>query len=129
MAQIHTGAVIYAKEYLKIADFYKSITNLKVYEKEKTYVKLESDTFQLIVLQAPKRIVDSIDISVPPRRREETPIKIVFFVQSISKIREIVNELGGELNGEENIWNFEKHLVCDGCDPEGNVFQLREIAR
>ncbi len=27
---------------------------------------------------------------------------------------------------EEQEWSFNNHRVCDGVDPEGNVFQCRE---
>ena len=36
--------------------------------------------------------------------------------------------LGGELNANEKEWEFDKHRVCDGYDPEGNIFQIRAQA-
>ena len=29
------------------------------------------------------------------------------------------------MNAVEREWEFEGAKVCDGCDPEGNVFQIR----
>ena len=129
MSQIQAAAVVYAKDYLRIANFCKSIADFDVYEIEKNYVKLESKSFQLIVLQAPEHILEAINIPEPPLRREKTPVKLVFFVVSINKVREAMKMLGGALNTDDEIWHFEQHTVCDGYDPEGNVFQIRAMNR
>jgi len=34
--------------------------------------------------------------------------------------------LGGQLNSTAREWKFRDTRVCDGHDPEGNMFQLRE---
>lgn len=125
MTQIQSGAVIYAKDFLRVANFYNNTTSLAIRTKDKSFVTLESESFQLVVIQAPSRIAGTIDIADPPKRREETPIKLVFFVGSISQHREIVKKFGGELYGKEKEWEFDEQVVCDGIDPEGNIFQLR----
>lgn len=129
MSHIQTGAVIYAKDFIRIAEFYKNVVELEIRATDTTHVRLESESFQLVVLQVPKRIAQTIKISEPPLRREDTPIKLDFFVQSINKTRNIVNELGGELNGAEKEWAFGEYKVCDGHDPEGNIFQIRAPSR
>jgi predicted enzyme related to lactoylglutathione lyase len=129
MSFIQTGAVIYAKNMARLAKFYESVAGLEVRETNKNYVRLESGSFQLVVLQAPKHIAEAIIISEPPLRRENTPIKLVFFVERIGDARERAVTLGGQLNTNEKEWMFDGHVVCDGHDPEGNVFQLRAPAR
>jgi predicted enzyme related to lactoylglutathione lyase len=129
MSPIQAGAVIYAKDYLRLADFYKNVANLKACDNDNTFVRLESGAFQLVILQTPKRIAEAIEISVPPVRREDTPIKLVFFVDSLDKARELATKFGGELNSSEKEWEFGTYTVCDGHDPEGNVFQLRAPRR
>jgi predicted enzyme related to lactoylglutathione lyase len=128
MSHIQIGAVIYAKNLAQLAKFYENVTGLEVRETNKNYTRLESNSFQLVVLQAPKHIASTIVISEPPVRRENTPIKLVFFVKRISDAREKVIALGGELNTSEKEWKFGEHMVCDGHDPEGNVFQLRALS-
>ena len=125
MANVQNGAVIFAKDILRIANFYANTTDLKICEKDNSHVKLESSSFQLVVLKTPKHIAQTIDITVPPVPREQTPIKLVFFVDSIEKAREVVKNFGGKLKSNNEAWEYDKHKVCDGCDPEGNVFQLR----
>jgi predicted enzyme related to lactoylglutathione lyase len=128
MPHIRAGAVIYANNYERLASFYEDVAGLDVRETDETSTILGSETFQLVILQVPSHIAASVEIGVPPIRREGTPIKLVFYVDSISNTREKVMALGGELNANEKEWVFETHRVCDGHDPEGNIFQIRAQA-
>ena len=65
------------------------------------------------------------DVGSPPILREDTPIKLVFVVADIAAARASAAERGGSVNPVEHEWLFEGAKVCDGHDPEGNVFQLR----
>lgn len=125
MTGISAGAVIYAKNCERLASFYEDVAGLNVRETDETSTILESDSFQLAILQAKNPIAASIEISEPPKRRESTPIKLVFYVETINNSREKIKALGGELNANEKVWEFDEHRVCDGHDPEGNIFQLR----
>jgi len=89
-------------------------------------VLLEAPYFQLVILQIPERIAANITIDKPPRKRENTPIKLFLNVSSIENARLTAKGHGGELNGPENEWKFHGVKRCDGIDPEGNVFQLQE---
>ena len=122
------GAVIYAKDYRALANFYEQVAELTQREVDAEYVLLEGGGFQLVILQIPERIAVHITIEKPPRRRENTPIKLILNVSSLEKARQTVRELGGELNGTEKEWEFHGVRRCDGVDPEGNVFQLQEVA-
>ena len=99
------GAVIYAKDYRLLAKFH-----------------------QLVILQIPERIAANITIDKPPRKRENTPIKLFLNVSSIESARHAARLLGGELNGPEKEWKFHGIKRCDGIDPERNVFQLQEVS-
>ena len=78
-----------------------------------------------MIVRIPKRITDTVEIAAPPIRRERAAIKLVFAVEDIEEAREKAAELGGELEPSSREWEFEGARVCDGHDPEGNVFQLR----
>jgi predicted enzyme related to lactoylglutathione lyase len=127
--ELRNGAVLYAKDLDTVAAFYSGVVGLEVRRTHNDHIVLESQVFQLVVLRIPKHIANSITIQNPPVRRENTPIKLVFFVESLANARVAAGPLGGALNAEEQEWRFEGYKVCDGCDPEGNVFQLREAAR
>ena len=124
--QARAAAVLYAKDLRRVCAFYASVFGLTVDHADDEYAILESPMFQLVVLAIPLSIAASIEIADPPRRREDTPIKLVFFVPSISAARSDVAYFGGELNALAREWEFQGHRVCDGHDPEGNVIQLRE---
>src|SRR5262245_12404466 len=120
------GAVIYAKDYRALAGFYEHVVGLTQREADEEYVLLEGPFFQLVILQIPERIAVNITIEKPPRKRENTPIKLFLNVSSIENARQTAKALGGELNGAEREWKFHGLKRCDGIDPEGNVFQLQE---
>ena len=81
---------------------------------------------QLVIVRIPPAIADAIDIARPPMVREDTPIKLVFAVDDIARARARASDLGGAVNPAERAWQFDGATVCDGHDPEGNVFQLRQ---
>jgi hypothetical protein len=126
--QATMDAVLYAKNIARVSFFYARSCGLRVTHSEDDHVVLESSTFQLVLLAIPEAIAASISITTPPIRRENTPIKLVFYVESIDAIRELAANLGGALNGPEREWHFQGNKVCDGHDPEGNVVQFREKA-
>lgn len=126
MDALQAGAVLYAKQPEKVAAFYEQVANMRVCHADSQYIELQSNSFQLVVLQIPKRIADTVVIASPPVRREAGAIKLVLFTPSIAGAREAAAKFGGVLNGPEREWLFQGHKVCDGHDPEGNVFQLRE---
>jgi predicted enzyme related to lactoylglutathione lyase len=126
MNALQAGAVLYAKEPEKVAAFYQHVADMRVCHADGEYIELRSYAFQLIVLQVPKRIADTIVISSPPVRREDSSIKLVLFTQSIAGARAAAARFGGALNDPAREWQFQDSTICDGSDPEGNVFQLRE---
>jgi catechol 2,3-dioxygenase-like lactoylglutathione lyase family enzyme len=123
------GIVIYAKNVARVSAFYAGVVGLEVAHAEEGHVVLESPMFQLVIVAVPEHVAASIELSTPPIRREDTPIKPVFFVESIEAARVLAPHLGGELNPIEGEWKFQEHRVCDGHGPEGNVVQFREDAK
>ncbi|WLT32325.1 VOC family protein [Geothrix sp. PMB-07] len=122
---ITAGAVIYAKDITKVGSFYAAITDLSVTETEPGHVVLEAMGFQLVIVAMRQDIADRVSISEPPTPRTETAIKPVFFVPSIKEARVQASANGGLLNPPNREWQFQGSIVCDGNDPEGNIFQLR----
>jgi len=120
------GAVLYAKDLVRLVDFYSSIAGIELQTIEKGYAILGSRPQQFVIVRIPKRVADTIDIATPPDPREDTPLKLVFAVEDIAHARNRAAELGGVINAVEREWEFEGAKVCDGHDPEGNVFQLRQ---
>jgi catechol 2,3-dioxygenase-like lactoylglutathione lyase family enzyme len=123
------GAVIYAKDVDRLVSFYSAVLELRAVDRHDDYTVLEAPGLQLVFLHTPPHIASTIVISVPPQRRANAAMKLVFFVPSIAKVRASAGECGGALNPTDKEWLFQGHKVCDGLDPEGNVIQFREHAR
>ena len=122
------GAVVYAKDISAVSAFYRDTAALRVVHAESDHVVLQSPGFQLVVVAIPNHIAESIHITKPPQRRQDTAVKLVLHVASIAAVRVAAQSLGGELDGPQREWNFQGSRVCDGHDPEGNVVQFREDA-
>jgi predicted enzyme related to lactoylglutathione lyase len=118
------GAVLYATDLGRLVDFYSSVAGIEPQVIEKGYAILASGPSQFVIVRIPKRIADTIDVTTPPEVREDTPLKLVFGVENITHARDRVAELGGAM--KEHEWQFNGAKVCDGHDPEGNIFQLRQ---
>ena len=119
------GAVLYAKDMDRVAGFYAAVVGLETAGRDEEHVLLESRGFQLVVLRMPSHIASTIQIAVPPVRRANSTLKLVFFVPSIAQMRASAEAQGGVLNGTDKEWLFNGWKVCDGLDPEGNVIQFR----
>ena len=129
MKKHSAGAVIYAKSFKRVAEFYEHVVGMSVYQNTDTFIALEAGSFQLVVLQIPERLAKNVAVESPPVVRENAAIKPIFYVRSLAEARELAPKFGGALNGARREWSFEDAIACDGSDPEGNVYQLRERNR
>ncbi len=120
------GAVLYAKDADRVAAFYVAAVGFRPVDRDDEHVRLETPAFQLVVLRIPEETAATIAIADPPVRRADAAIKLVFVVPSLDAVRADAAEWGGEFNAVEQEWTFNGQRVCDGLDPEGNVFQCRE---
>jgi predicted enzyme related to lactoylglutathione lyase len=120
------GTVLYAKDLDRLAAFYSSVVGIELQQTEAGFAVLGCKPSQFVIVRIPRRIADTISIATPPEAREDTPLKPVFGVEDIASARARAAELGGAIYSVEREWEFEGLKVCDGHDPEGNVFQLRQ---
>lgn len=128
MLQIKSGAVIFAKDILRLAEFYRDVLAMPILLAEKDHIILESATFQLVIHGISKKIAAQIQIETPPALREDTALKLFFPVESIAQARLKAKALGGGFKPKNREWEARGFRACDGYDPEGNVLQVRELA-
>jgi predicted enzyme related to lactoylglutathione lyase len=121
-----SSAVVFAKDIERVADFYRIVLGVSAIYSDKDHIVLDGDGFQLVIHGIPKEIAATIEIKNPPLVRDEMPIKICFPVESIQASRNKAAELGGQIRPKNNEWEARGFRACDGFDPEGNVFQVRE---
>lgn len=125
--------IIYAHNLQRLSKFYEQALDLKVAENDKDFHRLlpkSSNLFpgELTLLQIPEHIASNIIISDPPEVRAATPIKPVFSQSApMADVRKSVLKANGQFNPADTEWNFHENRVCDGVDPEGNVFQVRTL--
>ena len=120
------GAVLYAKDLQRLVEFYAAVAGLELAQVQEGFAVLGRPPSQLVIVPIPPAIADTISIARPPMVREDTPIKLVFAVDDIARARARAADLGGAVKLAEREWQFDGATVCDGHDPEGNVFQLRQ---
>ena len=120
------GAIVYAKDIQRLARFYAEVADLEIVHEVDDHVVLESETYELVVVAIPAATAARIVITTPPTRRENTAFKLSFHVDSLAQARAAATAAGGELNPPAKEWDFQGMRVCDGCDPEGNMIQVRE---
>ena len=128
MAQaFNAGVIVYAKDIHRLARFYAAVADLEVMHEVGDHIVLESETVEVVIVAIPAAIASRIVIKTPPDKREATAFKIAFPVTSLAAAREAARANEGELYPAGKEWSFQGLRVCDGVDPEGNVFQLREL--
>tara|TARA_R110001592_G_scaffold362408_1_gene676105 strand:+ start:305 stop:676 length:372 start_codon:yes stop_codon:yes gene_type:complete len=118
---MRTGLVIYASSIGRLAEFYSHVFGLDVVESDSSYMLLVDGDFELVLLETEisKTALNSHEV------RENTPLKPTFFVDTrLELIGEKVKEKGGTIYPPKS-WEFGGRQVCDACDCEGNIFQLR----
>lgn len=119
-----SGLFIYAKDLGRLAHFYQSILGMARVHESAELIALQSPQIQLVVHPIPPHIASRIVIKSPPEKRENTALKFFFTVPSIAGARTDAAALGGEVYTEN--WQGPGFVVSNACDPEGNVFQVRE---
>jgi len=123
----NAGAIVHAKDIHSLARFYAAVADLEVMHEVDDHIVLESETMELVIVAIPAATAARIVITTPPQRRGNTAFKLVFAVPSLAEARAAAQANGGELDPPAREWSFQGLRVCDGCDPEGNVIQLREL--
>jgi predicted enzyme related to lactoylglutathione lyase len=123
-----SGAVLFASDPKGVADFYRQLLSIDVVASHRDHVVLKAQHFELVIHAISDGSAESMDATKPAVRRSRTPIKLFFTVARIEESRAAAVSLGGMLDPAESEWTGDGFRACDGQDPEGNVFQLRENA-
>ena len=119
------GAFIYAKDAERLASFYQALLSMARRNATAERIVLESADFQVIVHTMPPEIDSAVVVRSPPEKRSGSAVKLFFTVASIAEARSVSAKLGGEVMAQQ--WPGPGFIACNAADPEGNVFQLREL--
>jgi catechol 2,3-dioxygenase-like lactoylglutathione lyase family enzyme len=119
-------AVLFAKDHTKVARFYREALGLIFTAGDEDHSVLNCRGFELVVHQIPKQYLNESSREEIPVRRENSPIRLDFPVDSIDSARSLAATLGGRVDDSPPAWAPRDAKFCLGHDPEGNVFKLIE---
>ena len=61
------------------------------------------------------------------KRRDDVALKPTFVVDDLEVVRAAAKANGGFLKPIKQAWRIRGFIVLDGCDPEGNVIQFKQV--
>ena len=123
-APARAGIFIYAKDPDRLSAFYQSVLDMSPAHRTDQMVVLRSPDFGLIVQAMPPQVASQVVIASPPQLRDSAAIKFFCTVPSLSAAQASAQSLGGQILPEQ--WRGPGFVVRNACDPEGNIFQVRE---
>ncbi|AZC24314.1 VOC family protein [Pseudomonas sessilinigenes] len=120
------GFVLYSLDPQALARFYAALLGWPISDQQPDYLQLQHQGMELTLIQVPAAIAARIVLQDPPLPRSDSACKPVFWISDLDQARQRAASAGGRLYEPEREWRFKDARVCDGIDPEGNIFQLRQ---
>jgi len=118
---------VFAKQVDKVSLFYQQALGLKVEVSDKTHDLLVGQNYEVVVHAISKVYAQSIEIELPPKRRDDVALKPTFVVDDLEVVRAAAKANGGFLKPIKQAWRIRGFIVLDGYDPEGNVIQFKQL--
>ena len=115
--------IVFAKDVRRMRDFYTRALELTVIEETEAadLVRLDAGGPVIFLHAIPEAVARGIVIDDPPRARADNPIKLTFHTSDVGAARARLIEAGAQMSEPRC---FDAIEICDGVDPEGNVFQI-----
>jgi predicted enzyme related to lactoylglutathione lyase len=122
MNTILPAGVIFVDDIVSVAAFYQAVAGLQEIHVGDGHIVLEGAGYQLTIHALP-------DQGAAHRypTRADTHIKLCFPVIDLAQARAAAALHGGEIWQPDQDWIARGFRACDGRDPEGNVFQVRQV--
>ena len=121
--------MIFAVNVKAMTDFYQAVAGFSADPRpgdSKKDIRLGKGGKELLIHSIPPRIAKTIVIETPPLAREDSAMKPIFDVESLSSALEQVTQRGGLVT--DRTFTLDGLTLHDIVDPEGNVVQLRARA-
>jgi catechol 2,3-dioxygenase-like lactoylglutathione lyase family enzyme len=114
-----SSVILFVDDITKTTDFYENIIGLELIGKRNDeFVSFEAGGCQLCLHQIPGEYLDS---SNKYEAREDSYTKVVFYSGNVERDRAELIAKGVRM---KEIVKFDGIEICDGCDCEGNIFQI-----
>jgi predicted enzyme related to lactoylglutathione lyase len=109
--------ILFVADMNKMKDFYTNVFGLKILDdSEPGFIILDAGASQIALHQIPGKYTG---IDFEPR--EDSFVKMVFHSDNVEQDRAELKKSGVRMK-KTFVWK--NTLMCDGFDPEGNVFQI-----
>lgn len=106
--------ILFVKDTVKCAEFYRDVLGLKIIGKINTeWIELKAGGVCLALHKS--GMADS--------KRKDSNVKIVFGAKDVSKLKKEIESKGCKMG---KIISFDDIKFCDGYDIEGNRFQISD---
>ncbi len=111
--------ILFVDDIKKTTDFYENIIGLKILDdSDKGFIVFDAGGCQLCLHQIPSEYLDSNN---KYDAREDSYTKVVFYSNDVENDRAELIAKGVRM---KEIVRFDGIEICDGCDCEGNIFQI-----
>jgi predicted enzyme related to lactoylglutathione lyase len=118
-----SALVIFSVDVRRLASFYELVLDASATTESSGDIRLTIGSDEVLIHSIPKKVAAGISISTPPAPRENSALKPVFEVQSLSRTLQRVEENGGVVTSFTfRLGGITRH---DILDPDGNIIQLR----
>ena len=114
-------AMIYVKDFLRMKEFYQRILGVQPVNTEwmDSWALFEAGGARLAAPCDPSGISRRTFKSLPRRKRETSPVKLIFEVEDVGAERNRFEAMG--ITMLQRPWQNAAE-ECEGIDPEGNIF-------
>lgn len=123
----NASAVVFVNDVPGVTAFYRNLSPMSVSTEDSEHSVLALPGFELVIHKLSNECPVERDPMGRARAREDSYIKICLPVVNIAVARTIAKSLGGYVKDRQFEWEARGFRACDGCDPEGNIFQIREL--
>jgi len=123
----NVSAVVFVDDVPGVTMFYRDLIQMSVTTEDSNHSVLALYGFELVIHKLSNEPSVEREETGRVRAREDSYIKICLPVVEIAAARTIAKSLGGYVKDPQFEWEARGFRACDGCDPEGNVFQIREL--
>jgi catechol 2,3-dioxygenase-like lactoylglutathione lyase family enzyme len=123
------SVVLFVNDVARMRAFYEQLASMLVVHDADDHAVLEISGMQVVIHALPQAVREQWPVATPPVVREDSYCKLCLPVASIAAARARAEALGGAIQSPSAEWTARGFRACDGHDPEGNVLQVRELAR
>ena len=119
-------AVIFARNLVGLTSFYAEALGLMRKASAQDHAVVSGSNLEIVIHQIPGHETTAADAVSQKIRREGAAIRFDFPVSDVAASRSLARARGGDIDELPPPWAERDANFFLGCDPEGNVFAVRQ---